>query len=242
MIGWLLSFVSIVEVFGSMITYPQEIETTSSGKPVRSPWLRFNLRRNPFGECTREERVQMAIIPELDCNRWLIQCAQPLTAIEFLGRCGRGKTTRLLKLHWMAKQSHYVYLGEDGHIPSFPFAQPLMIDEAQRLPRGLRNRVLRSGVPLVLGTHRSLARSLRHHGYQVVTYRIGRQNDAGFVFEYANRRIEAARYRPGTLPRLGQTEADRLVRKFRTNVRAIEASLYEDMQSMLQASSHSNSS
>ena len=200
---------------------------------THSPWRQLNLVRNPFGECTREERAQLAILPEFDCDVWLAQSAEPFTAIEFLGRCGRGKTTRLLKLHELAKNSYYVYVGEDRMIPTLPYAQPLMIDEAQRLPRKARNRIFHSGVPLILGTHRSLARSLRRNGYRVVSYRIGSQNDAGLLFEFVNRRLEAARYRPGALPMLSRTQADQLTRKFGTNIRAVESFLYDHMQWLL---------
>lgn len=198
-----------------------------------SPWQRINLLRNPFGQCTREERAQLAILPEIDCVEWLRQSEEPFSAIEFIGRCGRGKTTRLLKLHWMAHRSHYVYLGQDGSIPALPQAYPLIIDEAQRLRRELRKPLFASGVPLVFGTHRSLARPLRAAGYRVITYQIGNQNDASLIFQLANRRIEAARYRTGILPKLSHKGAASLQRKFGSNLRSTESFLYDHMQALL---------
>ena len=58
----------------------QQYSTTSS------PFARFNLRRNPFGELTREERAEVAIVDSLDV--WLNWLSVPNRVLQFLGNCG----------------------------------------------------------------------------------------------------------------------------------------------------------
>ena len=41
-------------------------------------------------------------------------------AIEFIGDCGRGKSTRLRWLQSRLPQSTYVYLPEDAPVPAIP--------------------------------------------------------------------------------------------------------------------------
>jgi hypothetical protein len=106
-----------------------------------------------------------------------------------------------------------------------------LIDEAQRLPRGVRRRIFAAGLPLVLATHRDLSGPLRRAGYQVHTERIGRSADAPLVREIARRRIELCRLSPErAVPRLSDDDARWLVRRFKTDLRAIEGYLYERVQ------------
>jgi len=201
----------------------------SHKEAIRSwlPWARVNLRRNPFGQLTARERAETAVV-ELD--RFLPLLRQPTTAIQFIGDCGRGKTTRMLAMKARLPASAYVYLPENQPCPAIPEGDPVMIDEAQRLPRTVRNRVFSAGLPLVLATHSDLTRSLRSHGYVVHTERIGDGNDPKLVQQLLNRRIEASRLGGGPVPRVTADDARALVQRFGTDIRSIENYLYDLMQ------------
>ncbi|MEO1526014.1 MAG: hypothetical protein AAFX06_11300 [Planctomycetota bacterium] len=202
-------------------------------------WPGANLCRNPFGELTRQERAELAIVdlePVLshltDANRdrWL-----PRRAYQFIGECGRGKTTHMLTLHQRFEDSVYVYLPEDEPCPAIPLGSPLLIDEAQRLPRRVLRRVAESGSTLILGTHRDLSRPLRRHDYEVVTHRIGLTLSPAKLATMLNRRIAASRRDPDApVPSLSLEVAGELTRRFGTDIRGIESYLYDIVQSQVE--------
>lgn len=191
------------------------------------PWSCLNLVRNPFGELSIEERAELAVVDHDLIGKVKLEGH---SAIEFIGECGRGKSTRLRWLQSRLHQSSYVYLPEDGPIPAFPAGDPLIIDEAQRLTRPVKRRVFATGIPLILGTHQSLARSLRRWGYQVESIRIGQQNTALLIQEVLNRRIEASRLREGKIPVVSSDDARHLFARFGSDVRSIEGYMYEKFQ------------
>lgn len=191
------------------------------------PWAWCNLRRNPFGELTRAERVEVAVVDVAAIREKL---SEPKTAVQFIGDCGRGKTTRMLVLAASFADAHYVYLPEDEPCPAIAEGSPLLVDEAQRLPKRVRRSIFATGLPLVLATHRDLTRSLRRFGYQVHTECIGQGNNARLLAEVLNRRIEASRLAAGPVPELSVQDAETLVQRFECDFRGIEGYLYERVQ------------
>lgn len=201
-------------------------------------WQQANLFRNPFGELEREERAKLAVadvtqildaIAAQDHDGDTRFCEQ--TAFQLLGECGRGKTSRLLAIQHRFPQSVYVYLGEDQPCPTVPWGWPLLIDEAQRLPRRVRRLIFSSKVPLVLATHRDLTRSLRRAGYRVTSERIGLTLSAEKLKSILNQRINASRRDESSQPPQVTTAiANKLISRFGTDVRAIEGFLYEVVQ------------
>ena len=191
------------------------------------PFAHLNLRRNPFGELPPLERVRVAVV---DIACWLPWLSGDRRALQWVGDCGRGKTTHLLALHARLPQAAYVYLPEEGGCPPIPAGRPLLIDEAQRLPWRTRSRVFNSGCPLVLGTHVDLSRPLRRHGYQVRTVQVAAGVDADRLATIINRRIDAARLAAGPVPQLSMGDAQRLLERWRDDIRGIEGFLYERMQ------------
>ncbi len=196
-------------------------------------WAETNLHRNPFGELTRAERVEVAVV---DVDRIAALVTRPLTAVQFIGDCGRGKTTRMLSLVGRIPDAIYTYLPEDGPCPPIPSGQVVLIDEAQRLPRSVRRKVFSTGKPLVLATHRDLTRPLLRYGYTVQTQRIGQTNTPELVCQVLNRRIESSRRGPGPIPEITLDFARSLVGRFGTDIRGIEDHLYELVQA--QVTSH----
>lgn len=176
---------------------------------------------------TREERVRLAVV---DLNPIAARARDPRSAVQLIGDAGRGKTTHLLSLHHRLPDSAYVYLPEDEPCPAIPAGNPLLIDEAQRLPRAVRRAVIRSELPLVLATHRDLTSTLRRGGYQVLTRRIGGEPDPRRLRKLLNRRVRWCRLNDGPVPELSQADARDLVARFGSDIRAIEAFLYDRVQ------------
>ena len=194
------------------------------------PWARCNLRRNPFGELSHRERGEVAVV---DIEPIARRVTKPHAAVQLIGECGRGKTTRMLALRNRLTDSSYVHLPDHGPCPAIAEGQPLLIDEAQRLPRKARRSVFATGLPMVLATHRDLSRVLRSFGYDVHIERIGEENTAELVHRILNRRIEASRLREGPVPVVSIDVASRLVQRFGSDIRGIEDYLYERMQTQV---------
>ncbi|MEZ6091864.1 MAG: hypothetical protein R3C05_28435 [Pirellulaceae bacterium] len=188
------------------------------------PLAALNLLRNPFGELTRADRVRAAVV-DLAPFREILDTE--MTAIQFLADCGRGKTTHLLAIANQFPESAYVYLPEDGRHPKIPDGDPLLIDEAQRLPWLVRRRTFRRGVRLVLGTHVDLRGPLRRAGYRVWTYHVGQNLSGRQLAEMLNRRIEIARLDRGPIPTISIEEADALIEQHSNDIRAIEDTLFD---------------
>lgn len=202
------------------------IRTTHVNSFTRYGWF-----RNPFGELTPSERGRLAVV---DWDSFGMHVGKPGTAVQFVGDCGRGKTTRLMAIGRRFAQSSYVYLPENEPTPPIPMGDPLLIDEGQRLPRSARRAIFSSGVALVIATHLDLTRPLRRYGYKVHTQSIGGGNDAEQVCKILNARIAASQRNdvPQSRPvrRITMDEASRLVNQFGSDVRAIEHHLYERVQ------------
>ena len=208
-------------------------------------WQGANLFRNPFGELPRSERAELAVVdvePILHFLRAESLTKEPsraptcesFRAYQLIGECGRGKTSRLLKIQEVCANSSYVYLAEDRPCPAIALGDPVLIDEAQRLPRRVRKQIFRSGVPLVLATHHDLAAPLKRAGYQVVTQRIGLSLSPDTLAQILNRRIVASRRDPKhAVPQIDLNTAARLIDRFGTDVRSIENYLYEIVQSQV---------
>lgn len=198
------------------------------------PWLpfaRLNLLRNPFGELSPDDRIRAAV---LDVEPWATWLHQPDSAIQFVGPCGRGKTTHLFAICACFPAAAYVYLPEDDPHPKIPWGTPLLIDEAQRMSIWERRQVLRRRVPLALGTHRDLSRSLQRAGYRVRTIDVAAETNAARLQAIGNRRVELARLGRGPIPHLTKGDAQALDRRFGTDVRAMEHYLYDQFQHLAQ--------
>jgi hypothetical protein len=196
----------------------------------RSPYLRWNLLRNPFGELTRHERAELAVV---DVAMHLAELQVGRTALQFLGDQGRGKTTHLLAIGRALPGASYVYLPEDGPRPRIPRARPLLLDEAQRLSRWQRYRVFAVKGPLVIGSHEDHTQELERAGHRVVTHRVADGSSPERLHAMLNRRIKAARADVGPLPLVSEAFAAELQAQFGPDLRGIEQFLYDLFQSRL---------
>ena len=201
------------------------VQTASSS--TVSPYVRFNLRRNPFGELTWEERAELAVV---ETQPWVDFLRRPATAVQFIGPCGHGKTTHLLAIARSTPDAVYVHIPEVGPRPATPKRRPLLIDEAQRLGFWQRHRVFSRGGPLVLGTHDDLSRSLRRSGLDVVTVDVAADRSPERLMLILNRRIEASRLTAADTPRIDLAHAVSLRREFGSDMSKMEQHLYLQFQ------------
>jgi hypothetical protein len=193
----------------------------------RSPFRRYNLRRNPFGELTQQERAELAVVDPTD---WLDFLQDDLAVLQFIGPCGRGKTTHLLAILRAIPRAQYVYLPEDGPQPAISRHRPLLIDESQRLSFLQLRRVFHVRGALVLGTHRDHTRAIQRAGREVVTVDVAAHHSPHRLAAILNRRLEASRVTEGEIPHVSLQHAVKLCDKFGTDIRAMEHFLYDQFQ------------
>lgn len=197
--------------------------------PAWLPYGHLHLWRNPFGELPWEDRIAAA---EVDVTRWLPVLSRPKTAVQFMGDCGRGKTTHLLALLKYAPQAAYVYLPEAQPHPPIPTTSPLFVDEAQRLGWRIRRRVWQRGQPLILGTHLDLTRSLQRFGYDVETVTVSQQVSEEQLGRIFRQRIEMAALGTGPVPDISSARIHSLMDAHGTNIRAMLETLYDVFETL----------
>lgn len=196
------------------------------------PYEHLNLRHNPFGEMDPDRRADLAVV---DIDEIVSQLRSPRFAVQFLGDCGRGKTTHLLAIRASFAGAPYKHIAEGQRVGELPEAQagvPIFLDELQRLPRSLRRKLPAGKNPLAVGTHKDFRRALVRAGYEVRTVRPAGLLDAARIKRIFERRIEHARRSPGAVPAIrGKTIAD-LLRRYGSNVRGMEHEMYERFQKL----------
>jgi hypothetical protein len=182
----------------------------------------LNLRRNPFGELTRQEWQAVAV-----CDAEALAAAlTPGTAVQVVARCGRGKTTHLLAIGRCRPEARYVRPDTDG-VPEGSW-DVLLLDEADRLWPWTRWRLLRSARAVALAVHGDRTWELRALGFRVVTVRP--IVDAERLSALIERRVEVARRAPGAVPRVPMPSVRALLDRHGDDVRAVVTDLYERFQ------------
>ena len=186
------------------------------------PFAHLNLKFNPFGEATREDRAEMAVA---DVDRF-VELLQRGGAVEFVGGHGRGKSTQLLALHRRFPEAHYLKL---QRIEAPRPAGLLFVDEVE-LVRD-RDRLFRRCRSIALGAHRSHADELRRRYREVETVIVAGLT-VGHLRAIVDRRIEWARRGPGPVPRVPDRALAALIARFDDDVRSIESILYSSFQEL----------
>jgi hypothetical protein len=186
------------------------------------PFAHLNLRFNPFGEAGLDERPSLAVVDLPDLH--------PGDVFQFVGDSGRGKTTHLLALWGRHPGAVYERLqeGQDRCRGPLPESGLLLLDEAQRLrPSRLRSLLRRQG-PTVLGTHLDLSQAARRSIPTVFL----RGLDPSRLRSIVERRIGWARRSDGPVPEVPDTTLRSLIQRHGDDLRAIEGTLYDAIQSM----------
>jgi hypothetical protein len=192
------------------------------------PFAHLNLRRNPFGELPLSDWAALADVDVQECDGFL---SKPWATVQFVGEKGNGKTTHLLAIRDRIPESVYVHFPE-GEKTEIPVGNPLLIDEAQRMTRWQQWKVFRSGIPLVLGTHRDFTGELKRAGRRVKTVVVYERMSASRLVRIIQARIEWVRRDAGPVPQLSHETADRLLTRFGPDVRRIFYELYGIFQNL----------
>ncbi len=197
-----------------------------SPSALRLPFEHLNLRHNPFGELTLEERGRLCV-GELE--PLVAALSAPPFVLQVIGECGRGKTSLLVGLRRAFPDAPYVHLPEEGRLPRIPEAPVLFVDETQLLSLWARRRLFRRGGALALGTHCDHSAELRRAGVPFRTVGVGGV-DAEHMERIVRARIEAARRGEGPVPTLPPPQIAALVERFGDDLRAVEHHLYRIFQ------------
>ncbi len=192
------------------------------------PYAHLNLRRNPFGEFSEDERTALA---RVDVDPIIARLNDPRYVVQFVGEKGYGKTTHLLAIRSRLPGAGYVHIPE-GERAAVPSGCPILIDEAQRLTQWQQFQVFRSNTPLVLGTHRDFQRKLRRAGRVVETIEVEQGTDTERLHRLLNARIEWVRRGDGQMPSITLPTADNLLKEFGPNIRGILHQLYTAFQNL----------
>ena len=207
----------------------QLLTAASTQRPANQltlPFVHLNLRFNPFGELPLKYRAQLAVI---DTAPLLEHLARPRAVLQLIGEKGHGKTTHLLALKDCFSAAGYVHFPE-GKRPPVPEGNPLILDEAQRIPWWQRRQLFQRPVPLILGTHRDFTRQLQRMGRDVKTVQAGDKTDRQQLDKLVRQRIEFARRDPGPVPTVPLATIDQLLDQHGDDIRAIEGHLYDLFQ------------
>lgn len=216
---------------------------------LQLPFEHLNLRWNPFGEVPEKERGRLAV---LDIERFVPRLATPGFAVEFVGDCGRGKSTRLRFLWDHFEDAPFMRVAElpqggffrnrfsknkpptRGKLPRDILSDPvalLFLDEAQFLTRRQRRRLLKPDRSFAVATHESLAADFERAGLEYESVAVG-EVSVELVAEIIKRRVEWARRGPGEVPGVTRAGVEGLIERHGDNIRAIERHLYEIFQQL----------
>jgi hypothetical protein len=222
--------------------------------PPSSPYFPFHaigFRCNPFRELTRQEWVELIVLPP-DVMKIL---DEGFTHLQILGEKGSGKTTRLISLqaHLDARGwcTAYEYLPE-GQVRFCTQPDGLdyfLLDEVQRLSPGERKRLLKftgaeappskwlarhelmnpePRLHLVLGSHADLSPLFTRWGLPLQTLSI--QNRPENLQEILTRRLDYFSLEAVSPVRLDEQAVLRLYQHFGGDFRAVIDCLYELFQ------------
>lgn len=225
----------------------QQTVGTIQNNPFSPPFAHLNLRFNPFGEIDRDDRAKAAVIATQDYERWVNAFLKnPAYILQFSGECGRGKSTHLHLLKKLLQEhfpdATYTYYEEDEVVRSLPNkASLLFLDETQRIPKRLRQKLWKRQYALVIATHEDHSKEFEKHGREFEHVVL-----EGLSVEKLRRvlegRLELARRTTNTaiptaappqpLPYFPDETIQKLIEQFGDDIRAIEHHLYHVFQDL----------
>ena len=195
-----------------------------------SAFDRVNLSHNPFGELSTEQWVASALV---DVEAYRVLLEQPGTALQFLGRCGRGKTTHLRAVCAATPRASWVRARVEPPIR----AEIRVVDEFDSVWPWTRWQHVRGARSVAVATHRDQTTELRLYGFRVHTVEVT-QTDLERLQQIVQRRILVARRGPGSVPSIPRSHLAALHREHGDDIRAIMHALYGWFQNAYAGESH----
>lgn len=189
---------------------------------------RLHLRRNPFGELSREERAATAQVEIEDLATFLRgRTKGERRALQLVADHGRGKSTHLIALHARAfPDAPFHQLHARASLPALAASAPLQfVDSIENLGWLGRKRLFARCQNLACTTHRDLSRELRRAGFEVHTRSVGIAS-VDELLGILQSRIDAASLPTGQAPPLRSSQILQLHARFGDDVRSIEHALY----------------
>ena len=197
------------------------------------PFEHLNLRRNPFGEFSAEDRTQLAVVDLKDAIDHLQPAAQKRRPVlQVMGEKGFGKTTHLLSIATHFPGAAYMHIPE-GEYANIPVdGEPILIDEAQRLTLWQRLWLFKSLRTLVLGTHRDFSQHLKWAGRSVLTLDAARHTTPERIEQILNDRIRSVRRCSDSIPTVTGATAKTLFALYGSDLRSMQHHLYDVFQNL----------
>jgi hypothetical protein len=215
-------------------------------KPLRHdpyfPWKHLGLRANPFQSLKPEDWVEIAHLPA----RLAVWLQEPTPILQISGCKGAGKTSVLYalmnELSRMNFAPIYIYLPPDRIPPKLDLDQmPLLLDEAQRLPRRSRFSLYRKAVALtpesiqnprlILATHEDFSGEYIQFPLEFETVDLAAPGETELalllekrVQHFASGAASPVRFEPGAVRYLSD--------RFGDDLRSMETFLYAYFQSI----------
>jgi len=204
---------------------------------VYFPFHALGLQCNPFRALTEEEWGDIALVPPE------LLALGAGTPVQILGERGHGKTSLLMGLaaheRRQGRKAVYEYLGagQDRFKTSLAGLDTFLLDEAQRLNRRERRRLLDEVLTpdtaqrLIVGSHEDLTRFFARRRLKLATFRLGAMS-AGHLRAVMERRLAYFALPGGPRVTLAPEAVTYLHRRFGGNLRAVEQLLYEACQQL----------
>lgn len=121
---------------------------------ISLPYAHLNLRCNPFGSLSREEKNKLIVL-RIELSPYIERLREPGFAVQFLREGARNKTTHLLAIQKHFPGAPYIRLYEGQPAPQFPQSPILFIDWFHALPRVERAGLLRRKASFAIVSHLS---------------------------------------------------------------------------------------
>ncbi|MBI3243991.1 MAG: ATP-binding protein [Chloroflexi bacterium] len=203
------------------------------------PFHALGFRCNPFRVVTDDEWAEIAVLSGAVESA----VAAGFVHLQVLGALGHGKTTTLLGLAARFRQDGkrvvYEYLpeGQTQFHASLSGLEVFLLDEAQRLNRGERDRLLsaaqqaRGGLTLVMSSHDDLAPLFAKRGLSLTTAHLDKAASPDHLSAVLEQRLSyfaLDNNAPGVI--LTPDAARYLHETFGGNLRAMQYFLYEVFQ------------
>jgi len=188
---------------------------------------------NPFRALTADEEATLAVLPPEVVDAYAGSSAH----LQIMGEKGRGKSATL---HGLAARAEdcglrvaYEYLpeGQDCFDTDLQGLDLFILDEAQRLSRSERARLLESPPRLIVSSHADLAADFKRHGLPLRSIRLGNLGP-GHVRAVLDGRLD--HFALGGRPRAALSEDAYawLTATFGDDLRSTIALLYEAFQAL----------